>query len=391
MKIGIYHSPHDVGHLRDYQDILNDIREMAEFCDTAGFDNFWMGEHHFSIWGRELMPNPIIMATDIAARTRNLRVGLSAVVATLWHPLRLAEDLAMLDHLSNGRLEIAFARGNYGIEALNLNPVADPNNPDENFRAFDEAVKIVKTAFREEKFSFHGSMFTIPRPGFIQDRAHSVTIPEYIDAATGELVKLSVYPRPRQTPTPPLWQVVDSPRSIEYAAQNELGIIMWRPTVKTLKNRFELYRNTAAGSSSGIGNSTKTGILRDTFVARTDADAQRIAGDAVMSNLNFSNWRGPSIYLDPDEVLDPAQEAQLRKGLTYDFVKNRSLLFGSPEHVLAGLRTLRDEVGVDQVCLKINWVGLSHAATMESLRLIASDVLPALRADRAQSRGKPIP
>ena len=59
MKFGYFSNPWNIGHGRDYRDILNEVRELAQFCEQAGFDNFWLAEHHFSIWGREMMPNPI--------------------------------------------------------------------------------------------------------------------------------------------------------------------------------------------------------------------------------------------------------------------------------------------------------------------------------------------
>ncbi|MFP6682300.1 MAG: LLM class flavin-dependent oxidoreductase, partial [Gammaproteobacteria bacterium] len=103
MKIGYFSNPWNIDHARDYRDVLNEVRELAGFCEEAGFDNFWLAEHHFSLWGREMLPNPLMMATDIAARTEHIRIGLAAAIITFWHPLRLAEDLALLDQLCDGR------------------------------------------------------------------------------------------------------------------------------------------------------------------------------------------------------------------------------------------------------------------------------------------------
>ena len=103
MKIGYFSNPWNIGHARDYRDVLNEVRELARTCEQGGFDNFWLAEHHFSIWGREMMPNPLMMATDLAARTERMRIGLAAAIITFWHPLRLAEDLALLDNLCDGR------------------------------------------------------------------------------------------------------------------------------------------------------------------------------------------------------------------------------------------------------------------------------------------------
>ena len=94
MRFGLFHIPHDLTGERDYSAIVAEMRELAETCDRGGLDVFWIAEHHFSIWGRELTPNPILLASDLAARTERVRLGLAAAIITFWHPLRLAETLA---------------------------------------------------------------------------------------------------------------------------------------------------------------------------------------------------------------------------------------------------------------------------------------------------------
>ena len=136
-------------------------------------DIFWIPEHHFSIWGRELLGNPLLMAADLAARTKKIRIGLGAAIITFWHPLRLAEDLALLDHLTAGRLEVGVGRGNYGLEAANLNPLADPNKPAMNLKVFLETLGVLRAALTEDRFSYKGDIYQFPAPGFRADkRAH---------------------------------------------------------------------------------------------------------------------------------------------------------------------------------------------------------------------------
>lgn len=381
MKMGYFQNIHDVTQKRAYEEMVSELREVATFCDEAGFDCFWMPEHHFSVWGREMLPNPILMAVDVAARTNRMRIGLAAAIITFWHPLRLAEDLCLLDQLTDGRLEIAVGRGNYGLEARNLNPAADPNDQAANFKVFEETLKVLKAIFANERFSFKGDIYTYPAPGFKVDRAHTVDDPDYIDTETGELIKLSVYPGPKQTPHPPLWQVVsDSPRSLQFAADNGMGAIMWRHTVKSLKKRLGMYREWASeAQGKEVPFGARTAILRDTFVAESADEAREIAGPALMGAFNFSNWRGPGVYLDPDEVLDPDLEKDLKKELTYDFVNERSLLFGSPDQIVDKLMELWEETNIEQVVFKCSWPGFPHEHSMRSLRLLANEVIPKVK------------
>ena len=378
IKFGYFQNIHDITLQRDYADLLDEMREIAMICDDGGFHCFWLPEHHFSLWGRELMPNPILMAADIAARTANMRIGLAAAIITFWHPLRLAEDISLLDNLSDGRLELALGRGNYGLEALNLNPDADPNNPEQNFKVFAETFEILRNALSNERFSHKGDFYTYPAPGFSVDRAHTVDNPDYIDADTGEVIKLSIYPRPKQKPLPPLWQVVSaSPLSLQFAAENDMGVIMWRHTVKFLRQRLEMYRDFASkAKGQDVPMGARTAILRDTYVAESADEARKIAGDAVMGALNFSNWRGPSVYLDPDEKLDPQLEASLNEELTFDFVNERSLFFGSPDDVVEKIMALWEATRIEQIAFKCSWPGFPHEHSIRSMKLLVDEVIP---------------
>jgi alkanesulfonate monooxygenase SsuD/methylene tetrahydromethanopterin reductase-like flavin-dependent oxidoreductase (luciferase family) len=380
MKVGYFCNPSNPDHVRPYRDILNDVRDLAAFCERSAFHSIWFAEHHFSIWGREVLPNPLMMGVDIAARTERIRIGLAAAIITFWHPLRLAEDLALLDQLSDGRLELGVGRGNYGLEGTNLNPMADPRNPEQNFQVFADTVQILKKAFSQRIFSHKGTKYTYPAPGFQWDRAHPVDDAAYIDAETRELINMSVFPRPLQQPTPPMWQVVDSPLAVEFAAKNDMGVIMWRPPVSMLKERFRLYKETAsAATGTDVPFGNRTSIMRDTFIAETMDEARELAGKYVMRYLNWSNWRGPKIYLAPDEQLPEDEEAALKKSLTYDFVHDRSLLFGTPEHVAEKIDELQSELNIEQLLINSSFVGMPHELTMRSMRLFADKVMPRIR------------
>ena len=183
-------------------------------------------------------------------------------------------------------------RGNHGVEALNLNPMADPRDPEANYAVFAETLEILKRALSQETFSFRGDKYVFPTPGFTWDRAHPVDDPDYIDRDTGEVTRLSLMPRSIQQPHPPLWQMVDSTRSIEFGARNGLGVIMWRPPVAKLEEHFTHYRETAAEAGRTLRPGEGCGVMRDAFVAGSRREAERLAGDFVMRSLNWSNWRG---------------------------------------------------------------------------------------------------
>ena len=118
--------------------------------------------------------------------------------------------------------------------------------------------------------------------------------------------------------------------------------------------------------------------MRDTFVASSMEEARRIAEPHIMQSLNWYNWRGPSIYLHPDEQLSEKQEAELRKELTYDFVHPRCLLVGTRDYVLERLQELHDQAGVEHVLVNTSWGGMTQRDVMASMALLAKEVLPNL-------------
>ena len=173
--------------------------------------------------------------------------------------------------------------------------------------------------------------------------------------------------------------MVDSTRSIEFGARNGLGVIMWRPPVAKLEEHFAHYRETAVAAGRALRPGEGCGVMRDTFVAGSMREAERLAGDFVMRSLNWSNWRGPSIYLAPGEALPARQRAALEKELPYDWVHPRCLLFGEPAFVVDCLEELREATQLETVLLTSDWRGMDHGLRMQSLRRLGEEVLPRLR------------
>ncbi len=110
---------------KPYTQLLDEAREITEYCDQNNWNSIWYTEHHFNHEGMESCTNPLMMCTDAAARTKNIRLGQACNVITFHNPIRLAEDIATLDQMSKGRVEVGIGRGVYGREAINMNKEAD--------------------------------------------------------------------------------------------------------------------------------------------------------------------------------------------------------------------------------------------------------------------------
>jgi len=371
MKFGIFANLAGQGRHDEYYKVLDEAREQAIYCDENGYDSIWYTEHHFGHEGNELISNPILMGADIAARTKNIRIGQAANVATFWHPLRLAEDIAMLDQLSKGRVEVGLARGLYGREAANLNTLADPANQEQNRALFEETLEILRKAWSNRFFSHQGDIYQFPPKGLKWSHPMSPSTPEFMDMEKGEIDKISLMPRPYQQSLP-LWQVIDSPRSIEMAAENNIQGMFWMPTVKELKGRFELYRERAS-KSRGYEVPLGQGIalVRDVYVAETMEQARQDAAEAVLNNYRWiCHWRGLGNLMDPGEAVKEGQE------LNYEFLHPRNLLFGTPDYVAEKIQELKEELNLETLLLWVNHNGLPHEKMMKSLKLFTEEVMP---------------
>src|SRR5512132_449854 len=154
-----------------HEEVVHRELEQMEWTEELGFDQIWLTEHHFIDYG--LSVDPAALASAAASRTRRIRIGLAAAILPFHHPLRLAEQMALVDIISGGRLDVGVGRGNRPAEFRGFRV------PQEQSRdRFDEAVEIMQRAWTEERFSYDGRFFQVP--------------------------ELSVIPKPVQKPHPPL-------------------------------------------------------------------------------------------------------------------------------------------------------------------------------------------
>ena len=361
---------------KPYTEILDNARDIAIYCDKNSWNSIWFTEHHFNHEGMESTPNPLMICTDVAARTKQIRLGQACNVITFWNPIRLAEDIAALDHLSKGRVEVGIGRGVYGREAVHMNVEADLKDQAKNKRLFEETLTIMKKAWTEKFFSHKGEFYTYPSPNFIWQHDMSPPNEDFIDLKTNQIKKISVIPQPYQKPHPTLWQVVDSTGSIESAAKNGINCIMWIPTVKTLKKRFEIYKNAKSDTEKrDVPMGEGISLVRDVFVAETMEDAKRLAGRQMVDYMRWvCHWRGLGNHMDPGEEL-PQTKGKLDL-LNYDFLRKRNMLFGTPDYVVKKIKELQSELNLQNLLVWSSMPGVKHEDAMRSIKLFNDEVIP---------------
>ncbi len=376
MDFGYFLNQNNLGLAKPFDRVIAEGRDIAQYCDRTGWHSIWNTEHHFGHEGLEVCPNPVMMGTDLAARTERIRIGQAANIVTFRHPIQLAEDLAMLDHMSAGRLEVGVGRGVYPRETVNMNPMADVRNPEVNRALFAETLEVMKRCWTEEFFSFEGEFFQFPVPGVSFSHAMSPPRPENTDPDTGHITALAVIPKPFQRPHPPLWQVVDTPPSIDFAARNDLQAMFWIPPTDSLIPRFEAYRDAASearGLELGFGEGIA--VLRDLFVTETMAEAERLAGDGIVRYMEWvCEFRGIGNHRYPGEEL-PETGGKLDL-LSYEWLHPRNMLFGTADYVIEKIQEMREKLNLRTLLLWSNFPGVPHEAVMDSITLFTEQVMP---------------
>jgi alkanesulfonate monooxygenase SsuD/methylene tetrahydromethanopterin reductase-like flavin-dependent oxidoreductase (luciferase family) len=297
-----------------------------DVMEQTGYDCVWLAEHHFSTYS--VCPSINVMATHVAARTRRLRIGLAVSLAAFYNPLRLAEEVALVDVLSGGRVNWGAGRGfdRKEFQAFGV-PVAESSD------RFRECVEIVLAAWREDTLTYHGRFWN------------------YDD--------IDVLPKPLQTPHPPVWLAATSQDSIRRAAESGYDILQDpHSTHAEIGNKRAFYHETLRTHGfSAEGRVIPTARLL--AVGATDREGEEIARTGaqwmVASYANDVTRATPAPYRV--EGVDPVERYM-----------DDVIIHGSPERVIDKVAELRDTIGLDYLMC----APLSH----QSFMLFTEQVLP---------------
>jgi alkanesulfonate monooxygenase SsuD/methylene tetrahydromethanopterin reductase-like flavin-dependent oxidoreductase (luciferase family) len=204
-------------------------RALARVTDELGYETLWLAEHHFQHEGYECIPNIPLLAVDLAHRTQRVKIGCAFNIVPTWHPLRLAEDFATADILTNGRVVFGVGRGYHSREVETFgNPMLDA---EANRELFEEQVELILKAFREESFSHQGKHYSIPPA--VPYRGYT-------------LERITLVPRPLRQPVE-VWQpiVSGSARSLDFMARHGIKGVISATAEQFVERWFTDYRDAA--------------------------------------------------------------------------------------------------------------------------------------------------
>ena len=311
---------------------LTDVYQRAlariEIMDQTGYDCVWLAEHHFNTYS--VCPSINVMATHVAARTQTIRIGMAVSLAAFYHPLRLAEEVAMVDVLSGGRVNWGAGRG---FDRTEFEAFAVP--PEESSDRFRECVDIVLAAWRNERVTFRGRFWSYEG--------------------------IEVLPKPLQKPHPPVWLAASSTDSIRRAAAAGQDIFQDpHSTSVELAAKRTLYRHVLDEHGfSSEGRVIPTARLL--AVAPTEREAEEVARRGAAWTV--------AAYANPAHIAIPTPYAT--PGDPVERYMDDVILYGTPERVTAKIEALRETLGLDYLMC----APLSH----QSFMLFTEQVLPKLR------------
>ena len=366
----------DLEYVRRWDLMVEEFREQALLCEQVGITTYWFPEHHFAAidgWNNST-PNPVLMAMDLAARTKKLRVGTGGVSLPDWHPLRLAEDLAVLDIACAGRLDCGIMRGSSRRTNIQFNR----HRADDALtqRMFAEILDILVTAWQEGPFSHQGEFFQFPVPGW-KETHDAIRADSRYYAPEGEYIALGVHPKPLQKPHPPLWLLGDSVRSHEFAGARGIHTMCYTPGMSAVEDTWAAYRQAYSRTHDDeLAPGEKLAIMKPVYVAPTMEQAvndMREGTNALFGRSPLSFIQGKKKYINTGEELTKQEEA----ANWFDFLHARDLiLVGPPDYVAERIQALRDRFQCEHLALFGNTPGMTHRQLLESIALFGERVMP---------------
>jgi alkanesulfonate monooxygenase SsuD/methylene tetrahydromethanopterin reductase-like flavin-dependent oxidoreductase (luciferase family) len=332
MKVGVLQFFGWLDRSIPLEHVYRDALQRIEVMDRTGYDAVWLAEHHFNSFS--VCPSVHVVAAHAAARTTRLRIGTAVSLAALYHPLRLAEEVALVDVLSEGRVNWGAGRG---FDSREFEVFGVP--PAESADRFREAVEVVLRAWTEERLDYEG-------------RFH-------------RFAGIEVLPKPRQQPHPPVWMAATSPGSIAWAASQGHSILMDPHSSHTeIAVKRTLYAEEMARHGHAV-EGRDIPVARLVAVAPTRSEAEEVARRGARWTL--SSYYGPELRAQhavrtPDAAPPPSDPVER--------YLDSVMVWGTPAEVTDELLRLGDEIGLDYL--------LCAPLSRQSFTLFTESVLPRL-------------
>lgn len=339
--------------------LYNRYLDELELCDEIGFDGVCVNEHHQTAYG--MMPSPVVTASALARRTKKGRIAILGNAFCLReNPLTLAEEHAMIDVITGGRLITGFVRG-VGSEYFSFGA-----NPVHSLERHQEAHDLVVRAWTETgPFAFEGKHYNL----------------QYVN----------VWPRPYQQPHPPIWcPSMGSLETIEWAAHPDRKYVYLQnfSPRQSVSRYLNMYREFAQRKFGYVANSDRIGWGAPVYVSDTDAKAVDEARPHIEALFNVFLPKVSELMFFPPGYLSPgslkavlAHKKANTGGVRIETLIERGIIFcGSPDTVRRQITEAHNELGFQEFLTMLQFGTMPAELSVKNIRLFAAEVLPALQA-----------
>jgi alkanesulfonate monooxygenase SsuD/methylene tetrahydromethanopterin reductase-like flavin-dependent oxidoreductase (luciferase family) len=332
-------------------------QQIAQVCyaERLGFSDVWLTEHYFT--GESVYNDAMMFAAALAMRTERIRIGFAVVQLPFHHPVRLAVQMALLDNLSKGRIDVGVGKGTIYNE---YEFIGHGLRSDDSRERMAETVEILERLWRGGPLTYSGKYF--------------------------DLVVPELRPRPVQLPNPPLWRSVISPSSFTECGRLGIPMLTARLPVARIKERWALYEaGLEAGGHDAMTRARLLGqsaLWRYVYVAESDAQAEDELS-ALLLRTRSHMMHARSAYNPPDFTIDqinlnPWTDPAVDDADALAFMLETGSLFGSPARVRGQVAELRD-VGVRHLLCQTGFGDMSHELNLASMRRFGEEVMPSFR------------
>jgi alkanesulfonate monooxygenase SsuD/methylene tetrahydromethanopterin reductase-like flavin-dependent oxidoreductase (luciferase family) len=314
------------------QQMLKEMVELTQMAEELGFEIVTYSEHHFYTEGMEAGATPTPHLLNLLAKTKRIKIGPLGFVLPTWDPIRLAEDVAWADQISQGRVIVGLARGVFprwvnvlGQKYETRPGVLGPEAELHNREVFEELFQVVKLAWADEPFSFNGKYYRVPNPAEgIEWLPHQATArygaPGELDDS-GRLRRISPVPKPYQKPHPPLFQALTTTEeTIRWAAREAVTPIIFLPFPDAAIKGAQFYRDEAAKAGRALELGQSIGLARLLYLGKSYQEAMESARNG--SIFLFRNFHS-KFYPQIPENVEPLVDAGMVFAGTVDDIRSR--------------------------------------------------------------------
>ncbi|MBO0728448.1 MAG: LLM class flavin-dependent oxidoreductase [Acidimicrobiaceae bacterium] len=351
----------------DYLACYHNLLHLAKRSDELGFDTMWFTEHHFQYEGYEVIPNQVLLGMYYATQTERIRFGQMFNIVPQWHPLRLAEDFAMADLLTGGRMVFGVGRGTVPREAESLGAVVASGDNEmsveldrQNREVFEEGMEVILSAWENERFSFTGKHFTFPPTG-IPDRGATVST-------------LTLVPRPKRKIE--VYQAATSPPSVDYVAKRGFNGVFAAAPLGRLKRSWDRFGEAAAEAGRVLAPGEARSLVVNIHIGETREEAFATGRDGHDEYVKFLSPYGRFRHYLPPAGLTDTPFAY--RPTIEESTGQKVWAIGSPDDVAEILWHYAESLSLRHLICYFEFPGLTTEALDRQLTLFTEAVAPLL-------------